>query len=314
MNAPPPPVLALGGPTACGKTATAIELARLLGGEIISADARQIYRYLDIGTAKASGRERSMARHHLIDFLEPDEPYDAGRFACDALRAVKEIRARDGLPIVAGGTGLYIRALLRGLDVGVGRDDSIRKELHERIEQEGTVPLHAELGRIDPAAAARIHPNDPVRIVRALEVYRLTGKPISAHHAAARPAPVEGRLAVLTLPKEKLYERIDSRFDLMMEAGFLEEVRSILDRGFDRSLPCFRSPGYRELISHLIDGVPLDEAVRTAKREHRRYAKRQLTWFRKERGAFRVDLDEAGGSAGAARRIAEWYNGTGETG
>lgn len=306
MTGAEPPILCVAGPTASGKTAVAIELARRLGGEIVSADARQVYRHLDIGTAKPTDRERSLAPHHLIDYVDPREEYNAGRFVRDAEAAVAAIRGRGNLPIVAGGTGLYFRALTRGLDVTVGRDDAVREELQGRIEEEGSAALHEELSRIDPPSAAAIHPNDPVRIVRALEIHRVTGRTRSSFHRAGAPPRHESRMAVLDMPREMLYERIDLRFDLMMEGGFLGEVHRLLGMGYEPALPAFRSPGYRELFAHLRGTFSLEEAVRRAKREHRRYAKRQITWFRREE-AKRFPLSPGGGVAGTATAVAEWY-------
>ncbi len=319
MSNEPPQLLCLAGPTASGKTGVAIELARSLGGEIISADARQVYQYLDIGTAKPTARERARARHHLVDYVDPTEDYSAGRFVRDAEKAITEIRSRGKLPIIAGGTGLYFRALLRGLDVWVGRDDFFRAEIKERIAQEGSAALHAELTQIDPESAARIHPNDPTRIIRALEVFQLTGKKQSEHHRENAPPRHHYRMALLTLPRQELYDRINLRFDLMIQGGLVEEVRTLLARGYGATLSCFRSPGYRELVAFLQDRISLDEAIETGKREHRRYAKRQITWFKKE-NAVPFELSErgaAGGSAGspaggstrssAGRRIAEWW-------
>lgn len=298
-------LLCLVGPTASGKTAVAVELASRLGGEIVSADARQVYRRLDIGTAKPTAEERARAPHHLVDVVDPDDAYHAGRFVRDAERALVEIRSRGRRPIVAGGTGLYVRALVRGLDVAVGRHPEVRAELEARAEREGLAKLHDELRRVDGESAEAIHPNDRVRIVRALEVYLVSGETRSEQHRRG-----EGRirrphfLALLAPPRDHLYRRIDERFDAMMEAGFLDEVRGLLEAGYDPDLPCFRSPGYREMIAHLRGELSLEKAVEKGKREHRRYAKRQLTWTRGEEGAVSVDPAGRGGVRGAAAVIA----------
>ncbi|MBN1825976.1 MAG: tRNA (adenosine(37)-N6)-dimethylallyltransferase MiaA [Candidatus Eisenbacteria bacterium] len=299
------PLLAVVGPTASGKTETAILLAGVLGGEIVSVDARQVYRGLDIGTAKPTPEERSRAPHHMIDVADPEETFHAARYARLADRAIGEIRERGNLPVLAGGTGLYLRALLRGLDLPVGRDETIRRELKERIAREGSEALHRELARVDPESARVIHRNDAIRIVRALEVHRLTGEPRSLLHKGGGR-----RHACLTAglmpPRDLLYGRIDARFDRMMEEGLWEETKSLLDKGLDPDLPCFRSPGYREVIAAIRGRMTREEAVERAKAETRRYAKRQITWFRKEE-IFWVDPEEAEGAEGAARRIREWY-------
>ncbi len=293
-------LLVLVGPTASGKTGVAIELARALGGEIISADARQVYRRLDIGTAKPDSEDRAAAPHHLIDFVDPHDRYDVARFAREAGETIDDIRKRGGVPIVAGGAGLYIRALLRGLDVTVGRDDRLREELKSRMEQVGTAALHDQLRKVDPDSATTIHPNDGIRIVRALEVFELTGVPQSAHHRSRGKPRYEAYLAGIDHDRENLYNRIDSRFDQMMADGFLTEVERLLGDGLSPDLSCFRSPGYRELIAHIREELPLDEAVALGKRMHRRYAKRQMTWFRKENVSW---FDSAEPASMAARII-----------
>ncbi|MFH1277035.1 MAG: tRNA (adenosine(37)-N6)-dimethylallyltransferase MiaA [Candidatus Eisenbacteria bacterium] len=298
------------GPTASGKTAVALALAERLGGEIVSADARQVYRRLDIGTAKPTAGERGRARHHLLDVVDPDGEYHAGRFVREAEDAIEEIRGRGRRPIVAGGTGLYVRALVRGLDVSVGRHPEVRAVLEARAEAEGLLSLHDELRRVDPESAAVIHSNDRVRIIRALEVYRVSGETRSGQHRRGE-GKVRRRhlLAALDPPRAILYERIDDRFDTMMEEGFLDEVRRLLRAGYDPGLPCFRSPGYREMIAHLRGGLDLEEAVERGKREHRRYAKRQPTWIRGEEEAVRFDPTGPGGVRAAAEAILQALRG-----
>ncbi|MBM3321571.1 MAG: tRNA (adenosine(37)-N6)-dimethylallyltransferase MiaA [Candidatus Eisenbacteria bacterium] len=300
------PILALVGPTASGKTEVGILLAERLDGEILSADARQVYRRLDIGTAKPSAEERARAAHHLLDLAEPDETFHAGRYVREAERVLAEVCARGRLPIVVGGTGLYIRALLRGLDVRVGRRPEIRAELRARFEREGSRALHVELARVDPESAVAIHPNDEVRIARALEIYLASGETRSEQHRRARGVRHDHRLAGLDPPRTVLFRRIDERFDRMIASGFLEEVRELLASGFDPDLPCFRSPGYRELLAHLRGTMSLEEATLRAKRETRRLAKRQMTWFRSEDVRW-FDPTEEGGAEEAAARIASWF-------
>lgn len=276
------PLIVLGGPTGSGKSALAMRVCLELGGEIVSADSVQIYQRLDIGSAKPSAAQRQAVPHHLIDFLPLDAPeYDAGRFAAEARACIAGIRARGGVPVVVGGTGLYLRALLHGLADAPPRDAAIRAALQARAATEGSPALHAELVVVDPRYAAKIHPNDAIRIVRALEVHTLTGKALSAWHEE-QPVPdsLAATLMCLDPPRQDLYARIDARVDRMLDAGWIDEVRAILAEGFAPDLKSLSTLGYRHLVAHLRDGVALDETVRLIKRDHRRYAKRQLTWFR----------------------------------
>ncbi len=299
-------ILCLVGPTASGKTEVGILLAERLGGEILSADARQVYRRLDIGTAKPTAAERARAAHHLLDLVDPDEAFHAGRFLCEAERAIEAVRSRGRLPIVVGGTGLYVRALVRGLDAPVGRFPVIREELRGRALREGTGALHAELARIDPEAAAAIHPNDEVRLVRALEIWKATGETRTAHFRRRAGRPRAHLLAGLALPRPLLFRRIDARFDRMVEEGLLDEVRGLLADGFDPGLACFRSPGYREMIAHLQGEIAIEAAIDLAKRETRRFAKRQATWFRSEDVRW-VEQSGPGSAEAAADRIVRLF-------
>ncbi len=276
-----PPVLVVGGPTGAGKSGLALRICDTWGGEIISADSVQVYRRLDIGSAKPSRSDRERTPHHLLDFLPLDGDYDAGQFAADARLRISAIRARGAIPVVVGGTGLYLRALLHGLADAPPRDDDLRGALQSRVAAEGAPRLHAELAGVDPTYASRIHPNDGVRVVRALEVYQLTGRPLSAWHAVqVAPPPLAATLLCLDPPRDELYGRIDARVRQMMDAGWVDEVRAILADGFGRDLKSLGTLGYRHLVAHLCDGIALDETVRLIARDHRRFAKRQLTWFR----------------------------------
>jgi tRNA dimethylallyltransferase len=283
------PILVLSGPTASGKTAFAISLARLFPLEVVSADSMQVYRGMDVGTAKPTPAERAEVPHHLVDVADPDEGYSAGRFVAEAGEAIRGVRSRGRIPLVAGGTGMYIRALLKGLDP-LPSDPAVRERLSRRWEEEGGEALHGELRRVDPASAARIHPMDRVRVVRALEVAEMTGDPPSARKASWASGRSRYRVLFLVreIGREALYRRIDRRVDEMFRAGLVEEVDGLLAKGYPRSLPSMGALGYRHVLSHLLDGIPREQAVREMKRDTRRYAKRQITWLSRETGALRV--------------------------
>lgn len=298
-------LLVLAGPTASGKTGAAIALARELPLEIVNADSMQVYRGMDIGTAKPSRRERDEIPHHLIDIVEPDEGYSAGRFVEDAGRAIREIRARGRFPLLVGGTGLYIRALVRGLDP-LPSDPDVRERLARRWEDEGGGTLCAELRRTDPESAVRIHPADRLRVLRALEVAEITGAPASARRTSWSAVGGARRVLFLALRagREELYRRIDDRVDGMVRSGLLGEVRGLLSRGYGPGLRSMQALGYRHVISHLLGDVPLERSVRAMKRDTRRYAKRQLTWLAGEEGVRWIEADSA---VSQAREISRKY-------
>jgi tRNA dimethylallyltransferase len=278
--------LCIAGPTAAGKSAAALAVAAALGGrtrvEIVSVDSALVYRGMDIGTAKPSAAERAAVRHHLIDIVQPSERYSAARFVADARAAIAAIRARGATPLLVGGTMLYFKALFDGLDALPAADPQVRAELDERAARAGWPALHAELAAIDPASAARIAPNDSQRIQRALEVHRLSGRPLSAWHTAP-----SGRAPLLVSlePRERawLHARIGERFAAMLDAGFVDEVRMLRARGdLDAALPSMRAVGYRQAWAALdaaehVDRAALAAAATTATRQ---LAKRQLTWLR----------------------------------
>jgi tRNA dimethylallyltransferase len=271
------------GPTACGKTELALELAQRLPLEVISMDSAMVYRGLDIGTAKPALATRAAIPHHLIDILEPTESYSAGRFVQDAERAIADIRARDRLPLLVGGTLLYLRALRDGLSALPRADRGIRAEIDREAEQHGWSALHERLRRLDPAAAARIAPSDRQRIQRALEVHALTGRPISELQQAGRRAQPAAILAIALVPEDRasLGARIEQRFDAMVAHGLVAEVERLRARGDLRpDLPAMRAVGYRQLWSYLDDDYGWDEARTKAIVATRQYAKRQLTWLR----------------------------------
>jgi tRNA dimethylallyltransferase len=278
------PVLAIVGPTATGKSELAMVLAERLGGEIVNADALQVYRGFDIGTAKPGAEELARVPHHLIDILEPHERYSAGEFARRAREAIAEIQGRRRVPIVVGGSGLYLRALCDGLSPVPPGDPEVRRELRERLEAEGLAPLREELSRLDPATTQRLGAGDTQRVLRALEVALVSGRPLSAW-TAEQPFGTQGIAAIrvgLTLPRSILYDRIAGRVTQMLEAGWLDEVETLLRQGFSATLPAFQAIGYRQLVRYLGEMVSLELAVADIVRETRRFAKRQETWFRKE--------------------------------
>jgi tRNA dimethylallyltransferase len=272
------------GPTASGKSALAMQLAEKFGGEIVNADSMQVYSGMDIGTAKPSPEERHRIRHHLLDIVTPDVNFTASDFRREASRAIEQIRRRGKRVILVGGTGLYLKALLQGLiDSPVG-DDRIRNELRERALTMGNDGLLRMLAEHDPDMAARLHPNDQVRIIRALEVYLQTGIPVSRLRSEHGFAAASYRTLTIGLRVERsqLYERIDQRVDRMMAAGLVEEVRSLLARGFTPQLKAMRAIGYKEICAFMGGEYPIEEAVRLIKRNTRHYAKRQLTWFQRD--------------------------------
>jgi tRNA dimethylallyltransferase len=289
------PLVVLSGPTASGKSALALALAREFPFEIVNADSLQVYRHMDIGTAKPSREERGEIPHHVIDVVLPDQPYDAGRYARDAERAIAEIRGRGMVPLLVGGAGLYLRALLRGMDP-FPSDPEVRARLNLRWEEEGGAALHEELSRLDPETAVRVHPADRVRVVRALEIAEAAGIPPARARAAWGGGNVRAHRALylaLWPHREDLYRRIDLRTEGMFRKGLLEEARSLLARGYGRNLKPMGALGYRHAVAHLLDGVPLGETVETMKRDTRRYAKRQATWLSGEPGVFRIPPEDA---------------------
>lgn len=290
-------VVVVVGPTAAGKTELAAALARELGGEIVGADSRQVYRYMDIGTAKPSPGLRREIRHHLVDIVDPDQDYDVASWRDQAMTAIADIHARGGTAIVCGGTGLYVRSLLRGLFAGPAADRSVREQL-EAAERADPGTLYSRLSIEDPASAVRIHRNDLLRVVRALEVLELTGKPMSAWHAAHGLAeePFEYLMLEVKVPRQELYARIDQRSRAMVEAGLLEEMRGLLARGYRGDLRAFDAIGYRQARSCLAEELGEEALAEEVAQATRRYAKRQLVWLRGQGGAVAI----ASGNYGAA--------------
>jgi tRNA dimethylallyltransferase len=274
------PLLVILGPTATGKTGLAIALAQRLRGEIVSADSRQLYQGMDIGTAKPTPQERALVPHHLLDIIAPDAAYTLTDYQADAQAAIAAIHARGHLPLLVGGTGLYIRAVVDNLAIPeVPPDWALRRELEARAAREGAASLHARLATLDPTSAARIHPANVRRVIRALEVCLLTGQPFSAQQGA-RPSPYRPLLLGLTCERARLYARADRRVDGMIAAGFVDEVRALAARGYDWRLPSMSSLGYGEIGAYLRGETSLEEAVRRLKFNTHSYIRRQYSWFR----------------------------------
>lgn len=289
------PLVVLTGPTAVGKTKLSIALAKALGGEIISADSMQVYKYMDIGSAKITEKEMDGVPHHLIDVLSPFEEFHIVRFQDLAKKAMEDIYSRGRIPIFVGGTGFYIQAITKDIDFTEGEEDKkYREELSCLAAEKGNEFLHEMLRNIDPKSAEEIHANNVKRVIRALEFYKENGFPISQHNEEQKQNETPYNLAyfVLNAPRELLYERIDRRVDEMMENGLVQEVQKLKDMGCRRDMTSMQGLGYKEILSFLDGEVPLEEAVRILKRDTRHFAKRQLTWFRRESDVIWLDKDK----------------------
>jgi tRNA dimethylallyltransferase len=276
-----PPLVAIVGPTAVGKTALAIALARRLSGEIVNADSRQIYRSMNIGTAKPTPAEQALAPHHLIDIIAPDEPYSLAIYQEQSLSAIAAISARGHLPLLVGGTGQYVAAVLEGWNIPrVAPQPELRARLEAEAEAEGTAALYDRLLQVDPAAAGKIEPNNRRRIIRALEVYETTGATISAQQSKT-PPPYRIVTLWLTLDRAALYRRIDERVDAMVAAGLVDEVHSLLERGYDWSLPALSSLGYKEFRPYVEGSAPLAECIQRLKFNTHAFVRKQDMWFKR---------------------------------
>lgn len=307
-----PKIAVVVGPTASGKTAAAVELAKRLDGEVISADSMQIYRHMTIGTAKPLPEEMEGIPHHLIDCVDPDQEYSVACFKDDALSCIEDIRARGKQPVIAGGTGLYVNGLT--LPWGFREKDSdeaVRRTLEEEAAAMGNEAFHDLLKAVDEKAAAEIHPNNVKRVVRALEIYRVTGKTKSQLDAEAQKEslPYEYVLMGIHMPRERLYERINRRIDLMVEAGLLDEIKALLAMGYDENLPALKAIGYKELFPYLKGEMSLDEALYVLKRDTRHFAKRQLTWFRKDERITWFEAEDYPDAAAMAAAMKTYFEG-----
>ena len=290
------PLIVIAGPTACGKTDLSINLAEKIGGEIISGDSMQVYKLMDIGTAKPTAEETRGIPHFLIDELYPDEEYNVMIFQKKAKEYMKEIYDRGHIPIIVGGTGFYINALVYDNDFTEEESSSIRDELYRIAETEGKEKLHDMLADIDVEYAKSIHPNNVKRVARAIEYYRLTGEKMSEHNKSAKEkeSPYNTAFFVLNMDRQKLYERIDMRVDIMMENGLENEVRKLIDMGYSPELVSMQGLGYKEILDYLDGKCTLEEAVYILKRDTRHFAKRQITWFKRERDVRWLNLPEFG--------------------
>ena len=292
-----PTLIVVAGPTASGKSAAAVELARMIGGEIISADSMQVYRYMDIGSAKITKEEMMGVPHYLIDVADPTEEFDVVRYAHEAKAAISDILSRGKQPILCGGTGFYIQAVTRDIDFSeTGSLPKYREELTDYAAQHGNTALHEQLKNIDPVSYETIHPNNLKRVIRALEYYKETGMTISAHNEAERQreTPYDLHFFVLNDDRAVLYDRIDRRVDFMMAEGLYDEVMYLRQMGLTRDMVSMQGLGYKEMLDCMDGRYDLDEAVRILKRDSRHYAKRQITWFKREKDATwinRADFD-----------------------
>ncbi len=277
----PPKIIVVCGPTGVGKTSLAIDLAKRFDGEVVSADSMQVYRYMDIGTAKPTPAELAEVPHHMIDILDPDEDFNAARYAEQAGEAVMNLARRGKVPFVAGGTGLYIKALIHGVFESGAADRAARERLKKAAAEHEIEDLYQRLAACDPETAKQVHPNDAFRIIRALEAFEAGGEPVSSQRKrhGFRPVRFDAVKIGLNLDRALLYDRINRRADHMIAAGLLREVRGLMEKGYAPELKSMQSIGYRHMTEYILGLQPWDEAVRTLKRDTRRYAKRQLTWF-----------------------------------
>ena len=289
------PLIILTGPTAVGKTKASIGLAKALNGEIISADSMQVYKHMDIGSAKIRPEEMQGIKHYLIDELEPNEEFHVVRFQEMAKKAMEEIYAKNKIPIVVGGTGFYIQALLYDIDFTESNEDSeYRKELEQLAMEKGVESLHNMLHEVDPASAEAIHANNVKRIIRALEFYKQTGEKISEHNEQerAKSSPYDFCYFVLNDERERLYERINFRIDQMLKNGLVDEVKTLKEKGYTKDMVSMQGLGYKEILDYLNGECSLEEAIYILKRDTRHFAKRQLTWFRRERDVIWIPKNE----------------------
>lgn len=307
------PLVVLVGPTASGKSIVTLELAKIINGEIISADSRQIYKYLDIGTAKPIGKwQRINSKrkyivegipYHLVDILSPNKKYSAGKFRTGAKKIIEQIYLRKRIPLVVGGTGLYIRALVDGLVELPGANYKLRKKLEKLTKKYGKNYLYQRFKKIDPEKAKKIHPQNLPRIIRALEVYFLTGTPISVWHKKTNLTSYQPKIFGLLWERSQLYQRINQRVDKMWNEGTLDELKKVLKKGYPKNSPGLEGLGYKHLLKHLDGKIKLEEAIASWKRDTRHYAKRQMTWFKKDKRIHWIKVNEPFNPKKVAQKI-----------
>lgn len=302
------PLAVIVGPTAVGKTDVSILVAKQLGGEIVSADSMQIYKFMNIGTAKPTPEEMKDVKHHMIDIVEPWQDYSVAQFQRQARRCIEGIHSRGRLPIVVGGTGLYINSLIYDLNfTNTVSDPRFRAELQKLARERGKEYLYERLKRVDPGTAKRLHVNDLRRVIRALEVYHRSGKPMSEYNTGMRDAALYNPVIFgLTMPRQELYRRIEKRVDRMMDEGLVDEVKGLLERGCTREMVSMQGLGYKEVIGYLEGEYSLSEAVELLKRNTRRFAKRQFTWFKRDDRIIWMDIHEIGDKDRTADRIVHY--------
>ncbi len=301
------PLVVIAGPTACGKTAVSVKLAKMIGGEIISADSMQVYKYMDIGTAKIKPEEMDGIKHYLVDELYPDEEYSVAVFKNKAKQYIEEIYTKGKIPVLVGGTGFYINALVYDNDFSEEcSDDTLRFKLQQYLETEGKEALYERLKEVDPQACNSIHINNTKRVIRAIEYFELTGEPISEHNRKEKQKKpyYDVDFFVLNMDRGCLYNRIDCRIDEMLREGLLDEVKGLYEK-YDRNLVSMQGLGYKEIIAYLAGECSLEEAVNILKRDTRHFAKRQLTWFKHQVSGIWVDMDSFKSSEDAALFIAK---------
>lgn len=278
------PLIVIAGPTASGKTALSVDVAKAVGGEIVSADSMQIYKYMNIGTAKPTDAEKKGVPHHMMDFLEPTVNFSVADYCQMAGEIIRDIYERGKMPVMVGGTGLYIDSLVNGVDFGEEQgDEKIREELAELAEKEGNEAVHKILEEIDPETAGKYHPNNLRRIIRAIEVYKTQGKTVSEKEKEEKNSPYDTLYFCIDWDRSVLYDRINRRVDIMVEDGLIEEVKDLLNRDIDPKSTAMQSIGYKEFYGYLKGEITLEEALDTVKQSSRRYAKRQLTWFKRNK-------------------------------
>lgn len=285
-------VIVITGPTCSGKTSVSIHLAKILGSEVISSDSRQVYRYLDIGTAKPSESELKEVKHHFISSLNPEEDFNVSKFEEDALHIIGSLHKENKIPVVAGGSGLYVKALTEGISTTAETDENLRQELKEKLDTYGREFLYDELKKVDPRAAETMLPQNWKRVMRALEVFHLTGRSILEHHKEyERNLDIEFLQFGLNWDREVLYRNIEERVDHMISSGLIDEVKRILAMGYSTNLNSLNTVGYKEIIMYLSGEISLERAIELIKRNTRRYAKRQMTWFRGQAGVQWLDIN-----------------------